>query len=348
VKPAPSDLDAPCACSAQRRPYELPHDGDCAWRPMTAAAPPDAMAARVDAAIEAARDERATLGPVEATPATEVAQAQSTPAKRSNGHTPMPFAAVQPAVAAAHAKAMASPGEAFPVVDAEGKTRMLVSVGDEPAPVPAVEPSSRDAPRRAPEVSGIQHHDMMNPDEPRRGKHARMRAQRDAAVARAEAAERELDEREIALSQSRERVDEVLQLHAELTEAVSAVLLSRDQRTLAALDRVYRQQREAGAGEPSAAHPPRSPYSDTTTQLTDDLLDRARERAAAARKVQDDEARCLAAQPAPRAVSEGVRLGEPDLRALTSAWRDFKRETAEMQAHLEEALRDAGALKGGE
>jgi hypothetical protein len=104
-------LDAPCACSAQRRPYELPHDGDCAWRPMTAAAPPDAMAARVDAAIEAARDERATMGPAKSHPrdgSTVVVQPDGSPealagyvssvlakAPKSNG-TPAPFAAVQP------------------------------------------------------------------------------------------------------------------------------------------------------------------------------------------------------------------------------------------------------------
>lgn len=59
--PYPANIDVPCRCSASRRPYELPHDAECRWVPLSADM--DTRTQQVDDAVERARQERDTRGP---------------------------------------------------------------------------------------------------------------------------------------------------------------------------------------------------------------------------------------------------------------------------------------------
>lgn len=91
-KQTPDVSNDPCTCSASRAPYTLPHQFGCGWRPIPVT--PDPKPAGVA---------HAQLAPVEPATVPAAVTAEPVPTKpivaetpHTNGHTPAPFAAVQP------------------------------------------------------------------------------------------------------------------------------------------------------------------------------------------------------------------------------------------------------------
>jgi hypothetical protein len=124
--PTAPDYNAPCLCANMREPYKQPHEPECNWRPMIAAAPPDVAQQRVDAAVERAREERDTRAPKEG---------DDPPVEQPAGNG-------KPAAPIAETAAQYLTPASSALAASEAKRRGWV----EPAPMPAVPPDqARDA-----------------------------------------------------------------------------------------------------------------------------------------------------------------------------------------------------------